>query len=54
MYTKLNPNKQTRAFIKYMLGKKVQDDLVSKIGYLSINKMQVKRDSNNQISKLGN
>lgn len=53
MYTKGEPNKKTKAFIKYMLGKKVQNDLVPKIGYLSINQMKVTRDSNNQVTEVG-
>lgn len=54
MYTKGKPNKETAKFIKYMLGKKVQKDLVPKIGYLSIDKMKVERDSNNKVTKIGN
>ena len=54
MYTKGKPNKATAKFIKYMLGKKVQKDLVPKIGYLSIDDMKVKRDSNNKVTKIGN
>jgi len=51
MYTK--PDKKTNAFIKYMLGKKVQHDLVPKIGYLSIDDMKVTRDSDNRVIKVG-
>lgn len=54
MYTKGEPNKATAAFIKYVLSKKVQNDLVPKIGYLSIHEMKVYRDSQNKITKLGN
>lgn len=54
MYTKGEPNKATDAFIKYVLSKKVQKDLVPKIGYLSIHEMKVYRDSQNKITKLGN
>lgn len=54
MYTKGKPNKQTQDFINYMLGKKVQNELIPKIGYLSVNQMKVKRDSNNRIVKIGN
>jgi phosphate transport system substrate-binding protein len=36
-----------------MLGKKVQHDLVPKIGYLSIDEMKVTRDSNNRVIKVG-
>lgn len=54
MYTKKNPDKKTRAFIKYMLGNKVQKDLIPKIGYLSINDMKVIRNSQNKVTKIGN
>lgn len=53
MYTKGKPNKKVAAFIKYMLGSKVQKDLVPEIGYLSINDMKVMRDSNNKVTKIG-
>ncbi|MDM8277281.1 phosphate ABC transporter substrate-binding protein [Lactobacillus gallinarum] len=53
MYTKGEPDKKTNTFIKYMLGKKVQHDLVPKIGYLSINDMKVTRDSDNRVIKVG-
>ena len=49
MYTKGKPNKNVQKFIDYMLGSKVQNDLVPKLGYISINKMQVKRDSNHYV-----
>ncbi len=54
MYTKGKPNKATAAFIKYVLSKKVQRDLVPKIGYLSIHEMKVSRDSQNKVTKIGN
>ena len=38
-----------KKFIDYMLGSKVQNDLVPKLGYISIDKMQVERDSNNHV-----
>lgn len=53
MYTKGKPTKKVAAFIKYMLGSKVQKDLVPEIGYLSINDMKVMRDSNNKVTKIG-
>ena len=49
MYTKGKPNKNVQKFIDYMLGSKVQNDLVPKLGYISINKLQVERDSNNHV-----
>ena len=53
MYTKGKPNKPTAAFIKYVLSKKVQKDLVPKIGYISVHEMKVSRDSQNKITKIG-
>ena len=49
MYTKGKPNKNVQKFIDYMLGSTVQNDLVPKLDYISINKMKVERDSNNHI-----
>ncbi|MFQ3625797.1 phosphate ABC transporter substrate-binding protein [Lactobacillus johnsonii] len=49
MYTNGKPSKNVQKFIDYMLGSKVQNDLVPKLGYISIDKMQVERDSNNHV-----
>lgn len=49
IYTKGKLNKNVQKFIDYMLGSKVQNDLVPKLGYISIDKMQVERDSNNHV-----
>ena len=49
IYTKGKPNKNVQKFIDYMLGSKVQNDVVPKLGYISIDKMQVERDSNNHV-----
>lgn len=49
MYTQKKATKATKKFIEYMLSDKVQNDLVPKLGYISINKMQVKRDSKNRV-----
>ncbi|RMC59676.1 phosphate ABC transporter substrate-binding protein [Lactobacillus sp. ESL0259] len=53
MYTKGKPNKATAAFIKYVLSKKVQKDLVPKIGYISVHEMKVTRNSQNKVIKIG-
>lgn len=53
MYTKKKVTKQTANFIKYMLGKKVQQQLIPKVGYVSVDEMKVKRDSANKITKIG-
>lgn len=52
MYTKKNPNKNVQKFIDYMLGNKVQKELIPKIGYLSINEMKVVRHSDNRVTKI--
>lgn len=53
MYTKGKPNEATAKFIKYVLSKKVQKELVPKIGYLSIHDMKVTRDGQNKVTKIG-
>ncbi|MDF7638375.1 phosphate ABC transporter substrate-binding protein [Lactobacillus sp. ESL0791] len=53
MYTKGKPNKATAAFLRYMLSKKVQKNLIPQIGYLSVNEMKVMRDSHNKITEIG-
>ena len=53
MYTKGKPSKKVRSFIDYMLGKHVQQKLVPKIGYLSVNDMKVTRNSKNQVTQIG-
>lgn len=53
MYTKGKPTKKVKAFIDYMLGKHVQQKLVPKIGYLSVNDMKVTRNSKNQVTQVG-
>ena len=53
MYTKGKPNKATAAFIKYVLSKKVQKDLVPRIGYISVHEMKVTRNSQNKVTKIG-
>lgn len=54
MYTQKKATRTTKEFINYMLGKKVQDELIPKIGYLSINKMKVQRNSSNVVTKVNN
>lgn len=53
MYTKGKPSKKVKSFIDYMLGKHVQQKLVPKIGYLSVNDMKVTRNSKNQVTQIG-
>lgn len=48
-YVKGKPNKMTKEFLNYLLSKKVQNNLIPQLGYISINAMKVTRDSNNQV-----
>lgn len=41
MYTKQNPSKAAKDFIKYMTSETVQNNLVSDLGYISIHSMKV-------------
>lgn len=51
MYTNKNIDKSTKLFIDYINSKEVQNNLVKKLGYISIHNMKVTKDSNNQIVK---
>lgn len=44
MYTKGQPTKLTKQFLDYVLSEKVQKEIVSKLGYIAISDMKVKRD----------
>ncbi|MDN6167983.1 MAG: phosphate ABC transporter substrate-binding protein PstS, partial [Lactococcus lactis] len=45
MYTKGQPNSLTKSFLDYVLSDAVQDSLVQKMGYISVNQMNVERDA---------
>ncbi|WP_105956333.1 phosphate ABC transporter substrate-binding protein PstS family protein [Apilactobacillus quenuiae] len=51
MYTNKNIDKATKLFIEYMNSKEIQNNLVKKLGYISIHNMKVTKDANNQIVK---
>ncbi|KIL35546.1 phosphate-binding protein [Cohnella kolymensis] len=51
MYTKGEPDAATKAFLDYMMSDDVQNGDVVELGYISANKMQVKRDAEGNISK---
>ena len=52
MYTKGKPSAAAAHFLKYMNSKTVQSGLVKKLGYISISKMQVKKDADGKVSTL--
>lgn len=52
MYTQKNPDEATKAFIEYMKSDDVQKELVSKLGYISINQMKIERDADGKISEV--
>jgi len=45
MYTKGQPTGLTKDFLAYMMSDEVQDNLVPKLGYISMSSMQVERDA---------
>ncbi|KRM10742.1 phosphate ABC transporter substrate-binding protein PstS family protein [Paucilactobacillus suebicus] len=49
MYTKGQPNKTTKAFLKYIDSTEQQKNLVKKMGYISIHDMKVSKNANNQV-----
>ncbi len=44
MYTKKNPDSLTQSFIEYILSDEIQENLVTKLGYIPVSKMTVQRD----------
>lgn len=50
MYTKGQPTGATKQFLNYMLSPAVQTNLVSRLGYISITRMQVKKSASNQVT----
>lgn len=50
MYTKGEPEGAVKAFLEYMLSDEVQNGDVTDLGYIAINKMQVKRDVEGNVS----
>ncbi|MFD0712320.1 phosphate ABC transporter substrate-binding protein [Paenibacillus sp. GCM10027626] len=53
MYTKGEPDAATKAFLDYMVSEEVQNDKgdVVELGYIPVNKMQVKRDVDGNVTK---
>lgn len=50
MYTKNDANKQTKAFIDYMLSDEVQEGVVTDLGYSSVNAMKVERSVDGKVT----
>ena len=50
MYTKGQPNSLTKLFLDYVLSDAVQDSLVQKMGYISVNQMNVERDADGRVT----
>ncbi|MCK8607490.1 phosphate ABC transporter substrate-binding protein [Apilactobacillus ozensis] len=51
MYTQKNPSKDVQKFIEYLQSKNVQNNLVKKLGYISIHDMKVIKSSDNVVTK---
>lgn len=52
MYTKGKPDKMTKQFLDYMYSDVVQKNLVTALGYIPINEMQVQKDANNRVTPI--
>ena len=50
MYTKGQPKSLTKSFLDYVLSDAVQDSLVQKMGYISVNQMNVERDADGRVT----
>ncbi|MDN5414913.1 MAG: phosphate ABC transporter substrate-binding protein PstS [Lactococcus raffinolactis] len=50
MYTKGQPNSLTKSFLDYVLSDAVQDSLVQKMGYISVNQMNIERDADGRVT----
>ena len=50
MYTIGQPNSLTKSFLDYVLSDAVQDSLVQKMGYISVNQMNVERDADGRVT----
>lgn len=51
MYTKGKPDSYTKQFLDYMMSDEVQENVVAKMGYISINSMKVTKDADGKVSK---
>lgn len=53
MYTGAQPQPLAQRFIKYIQSKKIQNSLVRRLGYISMSDMQVVRDGQGSVRKVG-
>lgn len=51
MYTKGKPDNYTKQFLDYMMSDEVQENVVAKMGYISIHSMKVTKDADGKVSK---
>ena len=51
MYTKGKPDNYTKQFLDYMMSDEVQENVVAKMGYISIHSMKVTKDADGNVSK---
>ena len=51
MYTKGIPDSYTKQFLDYMMSDEVQENVVAKMGYISIHSMKVTKDADGNVSK---
>ena len=51
MYTKGKPDSYTKQFLDYMMSDEVQENVVAKMGYISIHNMKVTKDADGKVSK---
>ena len=45
------PNSYTKQFLDYMMSDEVQENVVTKMGYISIHSMKVTKDADGKVSK---
>ena len=51
MYTKGKPDSYTKQFLDYMMSDEVQENVVAKMGYISIHSMKGTKDADGKVSK---
>ena len=51
MYTEGKPDSYTKQFLDYMMSDEVQENVVAKMGYISIHSMKVTKDADGNVSK---
>lgn len=51
MYTKGKPDSHTKQFLDYMMSDEVQENVVAKMGYISIHSMKVTKDADGKVTK---